>query len=391
MALPALDPLEVHSGMVTGARRSPAPPTAQRTGPPGAPREVLEGLLVEALQEPPCHVAFSGGRDSSVILAAATHAARRHGLPDPVPLTWTFEDPESGEVEWQERTMGHLGLHEWRRIEVTGELDALGELPTGALLRHGLYWPAMAHSTLHFSRILGGKGALVTGGGGDELFSPWYWRRFTLRETLAYRPRVRAVKWTGYYTLPLAARQRMAASFPPVQLPWLRPGANAELNARKRAGDRGGRSWQEDLERLIDGRYLELLRSALDTFAAQEGIRLVEPFYDPRFMRAVAPTVPRSGYPSRGKALEALFSDLLPRDVLYRSTKAHFTSSLWGPRSRAFIEAWDGSGVDDAIVDPERLHAEWRRPRPDIRAATVLQAAWLAGQRAQAPAVSSSS
>lgn len=391
MALPALDPLEVHSGMVMGARRSPSPSAAGAASSPGPPREVLEALLLPALSEPPCHVAFSGGRDSSVVLAAATEIARRHGLPDPVPLTWTFEDPESGEVKWQERTMGHLGLQEWRRVEITGELDALGELPTSAMRRHGLYWPVMAHSTVHFSRILGGKGSLVTGGGGDELFSAWYWRRYRARETLAYRPLPRAAKWTAYYTLPVPVRQRLKASYVPLRLPWLRPAAEDELNARYREGLRGARTWQDDVERLIDGRYLELLRAALDTFAADEGIRLVEPFYDPRFMRAVAPHVPRTGFASRGLALEAFFSDLLPRDVLHRSTKAHFTSSLWGPRSRAFIEAWDGSGVDDAVVDPERLHAEWRRPRPDIRAATALQAAWLAAQRAQGPVVSSSS
>jgi hypothetical protein len=52
---------------------------------PGATaRGVLEELISPALERPPCVIGFSGGRDSSSLLALATHLARREGLPMPV-------------------------------------------------------------------------------------------------------------------------------------------------------------------------------------------------------------------------------------------------------------------------------------------------------------------
>src|SRR5215212_1324990 len=51
------------------------------------PLEALEEAVLPALTQPPCLVSFSGGRDSSSVLAAATRAARREGLPAPVPVT----------------------------------------------------------------------------------------------------------------------------------------------------------------------------------------------------------------------------------------------------------------------------------------------------------------
>src|SRR4051794_5992486 len=57
--------------------------------PDGAmsPQRALEEALLPALQSGRCRVTFSGGRDSSVVLAGATDVARRLGLADPVPLT----------------------------------------------------------------------------------------------------------------------------------------------------------------------------------------------------------------------------------------------------------------------------------------------------------------
>ena len=135
-----LDPLEIHSGVVVGPRRGPGaaePPDVREH-----PRAMLEALLLEALSQPPCTVLFSGGRDSSVMLAAAVHVARRHGLPEPVPLTMRSDQPATWESEWQELTIRHLGLQEWQRLEVSTELDTLGELATDTLRRFGVYWPS---------------------------------------------------------------------------------------------------------------------------------------------------------------------------------------------------------------------------------------------------------
>src|SRR5438874_582354 len=54
------------------------------------PLTALERACLPALERPPCVVSFSGGLDSSVVLAAAGRAARRAGLAEPIPVTHRF-------------------------------------------------------------------------------------------------------------------------------------------------------------------------------------------------------------------------------------------------------------------------------------------------------------
>jgi asparagine synthase (glutamine-hydrolysing) len=379
MTLPPLDPLEVHTGMLLGWRRTPMPHT-----PPGTVAGVelvLDQLLGEALAHGPCHVSFSGGRDSSVILAAATRVARRQGLPDPIPLTARYpEHPSTHENDWQEAVVRHLALREWTVLEVTTELDVLGDIAAAALLRHGVYAPTPAHSMILFARRAG-RGTLLTGTGGDETLSPWDFRRTSLRELVQLRPPSRALKWVALDALPAPIRHRiMVWRMRAPSLPWLRPEAHRWLEQAWRESSPYQRTWGEELLGMLQSRSYEMTRAVLERFALDEGVRLVEPFFDPRFVRALARSAPRLGYATREDALEALFGDLLPREVLHRSTKATFNSALTGPRARAFAEAWDGRGVDERLVDPEALRAAWLQPAPDVRCLSSLQQAWLAAQ-----------
>lgn len=378
--VPALDPLEVYSGVIVGDRRS-ATPLPDSPALAGTPREVLEALLLEPLRHSPCRVAFSGGRDSSAILAAATYTARKHGLPDPVPMTARLEDyPRTWETEWQQMTVSHLGLRDWETVSITTELDALGAVATAALRRYGLYWPSQAHSIIVFAQHAG-SGSLVTGGGGDEVFTPWSGRRLPMRQLAKVRPRRSAAKWMAYYALPQALRVRVYQARFPMRIPWLQPDAERQVVERRRARALDPtRAVGESLERMLASRYLELVRGVLDTFATDHGVRLFEPFYDPRFVRAIAAAAPEDGYPTRSGALRAQFGDLLPDEIWTRGTKAVFTEVAWGPEARKFAEAWDGKGVDRAIVDIDRLQEEWAKPRPDARTLTCLAKAWLAAQ-----------
>ena len=87
-------------------------------------------------------MAFSGGRDSSVVLAIATHVARRDGLPEPVPITRTFPGiDEAEESVWQEHVVRHLGLGDWQRLVLHDEVDAVGPLRAARLREHGVLWP----------------------------------------------------------------------------------------------------------------------------------------------------------------------------------------------------------------------------------------------------------
>jgi asparagine synthase (glutamine-hydrolysing) len=378
-SLPPLEPLEIHSGVILGRRRGPAPPPQPDLA--GTPREVLEKLLLEALATPPCHVAFSGGRDSSAMLAVATHAARAQGVPDPIPLTARLDEhPGSWETEWQELVIRHLELREWDTVSITTELDALGSVATAALRRHGVYWPSQAHSLIVFSQRAG-SGSLLTGGGGDELFSTWGGRRRRFSELAPLRPRRRAAKWMAYYALPRRLRSRVMRFRYPLRVPWLRPDAERDVARLLREGIRSqAPNWRGGVEGLLESRYLELVRAVLDMFASENGVRLFEPFYDSRFVRAYTRAAPPDGYASRAAALTAHFGDLLPPEVWTRGTKAVFTDAAWGPHARAFVESWDGSGLDESLVDPERLIEEWRKPNPDARSLTCLGQAWLAAQ-----------
>jgi asparagine synthase (glutamine-hydrolysing) len=375
-----LDPLEIHSGIVLGRRRSgpvPDPPEVREQ-----PREVLESILVKALSAPPCTVLFSGGRDSSVMLAAAVAAARRHGLPEPIALTMRSEHPSTWETDWQEMTIRHLGVKDWRLIEASTNLDALGDIATETIRRFGVYWPSNAHSLRFFARAAD-PGTLVTGGGGDELFSPWSLRRLPVKMLARRRPWTHAAKGIAVHQLPPPLRRRLLARREGISAPrWLREGAVRDLKRRYEA-DWGDEplTWPAGLRWGLTSRYTELVRTALDAFAREDGMRLVEPFYDARMVTAVASVAPKGGYRNRGDALGRLFPGVLPPEVLARSTKAHFTGLAWGPSAQAFTAAWDGSGLDDRLVDVDELRDEWARERPSALSLGCLHQAWYASQQ----------
>jgi asparagine synthase (glutamine-hydrolysing) len=83
----------------------------------------------------------------------------------------------------------------------------------------------------------------------------------------------------------------------------------------------------------------------------------------------------------------ALFADLLPDPVLSRISKASFGGVFWGPASRRFAEEWDGTGLDDGLVDPAALRRAWLAPVPVYGSALPLHAAWLSTRGARSSAV----
>ncbi|MDQ3936605.1 MAG: asparagine synthase-related protein, partial [Actinomycetota bacterium] len=162
-------PLEVASMMVFGL--DPETPPLPGSAPGVSPRQALEAALLPALARPPCVVAFSGGRDSSLLLAIAAHVARREGLPPPLPLTLRFpQSPTAEESGWQELVIRHLGIDDWVRREIHDELDFVGPVAQRVMLRHGLLWPANLHFVAPPAAQAAG-GSLVTGVGGDRVLS----------------------------------------------------------------------------------------------------------------------------------------------------------------------------------------------------------------------------
>ena len=376
--LPQLDSLEVSSGVVFGERRGPA--TESDRGPGAGPRETMEELLLGALRRSPCVVAFSGGRDSSAILAETTRVARAHGLDDPVPHTLRFRDaPRADEEDWQELVIRHLGLENWSRRVVTDELDALGPIALDVLRRYGVHWPPNTH-TFQLMLEPATGGSLVTGNGGDELFHPWVGHRIALLRRGRALPRREDARWLAMWLLPtavLAGRARRRDRF---RLPWLRPEPAREIQ-RGFVDEltRIEKEWAEELEVHLRSRYLEVVLGITGAMSRDAGVDLVEPFFDARYVRSVCAAAPREGFGSRTEAMRLLFGDLLPPKVTGRSTKAVFTEVFAGPETRRFAEQWTGSGVDASLVDPDALRETWLAPKVDIRSLVPIQAARLAG------------
>jgi asparagine synthetase B (glutamine-hydrolysing) len=377
----SLDPLEIACGLVFGVDDETAPPEPAAEDP----RRELERAVRRALERPPCIVSFSGGRDSSAILALATHVARRDGLPLPVPATNRFVDvPLSEESEWQEQVVAHLGLDDWIVLQHTDELDCLGPVATSVLLRHGLLWPFNVFFHEPFLRLAEG-GSILTGIGGDEMLAEAMWRRF--RASLqGRRPRPRDLLRVAYLCAPRRVRKYAIEQRTEIHYPWLRADARREVLARH--ADQSARApagWAGYLDWVRRLRYLRVGAASKAALAEDAGVLAVHPFLDSGFSAALA-SVPRRGrYSDRTDAMRSLFGDLLPGAVIERQTKASFDGAFWNDSSRAFASEWDGSGVDTELVDVEALRTEWLSASPDARSYTLAQSVWLARSAAPAP------
>ncbi len=169
-----LEPLEAAAGFPIGTEatsRFAITPTDRE------PLEALIDVAAEILARGPTYVAFSGGRDSSAVLAATVVAARRHGLPDPIPITQRFTDaPSTEEDSWQQSVVDRLGLTRWEVIEIAEELDLLGQIARSALLAHGLMWPPNSYFLVPMLERAH-SGTLMTGIDGDGIFGAWRWHR----------------------------------------------------------------------------------------------------------------------------------------------------------------------------------------------------------------------
>ena len=365
--------------MVFGERRTPLPDTDKRR-PTAGPRETLEGILLGALGQSPCVVAFSGGRDSSALLADATRVARANGLDDPIPYTLRFKQaPRTEEEDWQQLMIRHLGLENWTIRTIGDELEVLGPVAIDVLRRYGVHWPPNIH-TLKIMLEEAAGGALLTGNGGDELFTGWAGHRFSLLRRGKALPRRYDIKPLVLYLLPKSALVRRSMRRGDYRLPWLMPDPALEiqqtmLEISMRIED----SWATALEEYLNGRFREVGPGISGAIARDIGADLVEPFFDPRYIRAVYTDAPPEAYSSRTAAMDRLFGDLLPAETVKRSTKAVFTEVFRGPETWRFAEEWTGSGLDPAMVDAEALRAAWLAPgRPDLRSLVPIQAAWLA-------------
>jgi asparagine synthetase B (glutamine-hydrolysing) len=357
-------------------------PPLERLDPAVGPRAALEEVMATALARPPCLVSFSGGRDSSALLAVAVHVARREGLELPVPATLVFPGSRAAdEAEWQRTVLEHLRVDEQLRIEVHTELDAVGPVAAAALRRHGLFWPFNAHFHVPIIERATG-GTVVTGFGGDEIARSSSTARAERVLARRRRPSAADVLTVGLAVSPVWVKRavhRHRARRETARLPWLTP-LGARTLARAIGDDQAAipLGWESVVRRRIwRDRYFRICRETFSVMGGHFDVSVVHPFVDERVLDALASAGGFGGLGGRSELMALLFGDLLPDQVVRRPTKGSFTDPLWTETSRRFARRWSGKGVDESLVDPGALRRHWLGDDRNLLSTTLLQQAWL--------------
>lgn len=381
-------PFELARGFVFGV--DPDTPPLPKAPPGLTARAALENVVLAALLRPPCVVSFSGGRDSSAVLSLAAHVARREGLALPVPVTKRFPQcADADEDAWQELVMRHLQLPDWIRLSFDHELDALGPYAQAVLTRYGRLWPPNVHSHLPIAEQAPG-GTVLTGFGGDELFAPgWVWDRINQvlsgRARPQYRDLARLVMAYGPAPLRQMALRRRRRRVPP--LPWLPPKVQRRVE-QAMIHDLAATPVRWDL--IVDVawwrlRYRRVVEDSLARVGRMHDVAMRHPLTDGVVLATLAREVGRGGFVSRAAAMEYLAGDLLPADLVARSTKALLTGVFWNRHASAFAASWNGTGIDPELVDTDVLRQMWTATDslPDARTYSLLQSAWLASRHGE--------
>ena len=385
--LPVISVLDVAIGHPAGAVPFPPRPTGIEPDPAWALRDALRPALLRT----PCVVAFSGGRDSSLLLAVAADLAAREGLDPPTALTFRYPgDDAADETSWQELVVAHLrdaGLRfEWARRDIATELDNIGPLISPVLRAHGgPTFPAGLANTILLAQHAAG-GCLVTGNAGDEVLGGH--RATVLRAVLRRRGRgLTRTDWRHAVACAAPARVRLGLGRRESGLrqvldtPWLRPLLRrAVLAETMRSEAARPLRWDRSVRAALASRAVVIGKRTRAQTARDYGCELVEPLGSPGFVASYADFGGRWGGINRAAGTRLLAAGLLPDAIISRRDKAYFNASRFGPVSREFARTWDGRGLDDSLVDPAELRAAWLAQVPPAATVMLLQQAWLASR-----------
>lgn len=333
-------------------------------------------------------VEFSGGCDSSLVLAAATRVRRAAGLPDPVPLTYRFSGvPEAEESTEQELMVRHLGLREWVRLDRSHTFDLLGAQATDSLRTHGLLWPATVHPRGAVLRQLPPGSVLLSGEGGDESLGARRvrWLAEAVRHVVRGRhlPPGHVLGPAARSLLPVPLRRRaLEREIDDLYAPdWLDQDLRTDLIGQAAALDAAEplrpSQWADHH---LSSPRVALGMAMLRSYAAAHAIRYEAPLLDRTFMDACTAAIAWHEYRGRTFVLRHHFGDLLPPEIVERTTKATFNRSYFGPSAREFAERWTGAGVPEG-VDENWLRRHWIEA--DVihgGTAMLLHHAWLADE-----------
>jgi asparagine synthetase B (glutamine-hydrolysing) len=378
-------PFEVATGLLYGCCTVSDDSDGQLS--PGA---ALDALLRPALARAPCVIGFSGGRDSSALLAVAVALARREGLAEPVPVTLEYDSVRTFERPWQEMIVAHLGIGDWVRLKMSDELDFVGPVAATGLRRHGVLFPANAHMIVPLAREARG-GSVVTGVGGDDTFGQWPW--FDVGNVLAGRRRVRPgdARRGAHALAPLWLRAEVLRRRTPLLLPWLRPEIRREAASHMALElSRPPRTWAARMRFSARWRPWRAAAWSVALLGSDHGAAVHSPFLEPSYFAALASAGGRWGWGDRADTMRALFADVLPPALISRTDKAEFSEPMFSNHTRVFARAWDGrTGLEAGLVDGGALRRMWTSGWTHSGSAMALQASWLASEQVGVPPSSS--
>jgi hypothetical protein len=337
------------------------------SGPALTPHAAMRHAVLPALLDGPCRVSFSGGRDSSTVLAVAVDVAREHGLPLPVPVTFRHPSPASDEREWQELVLRHLGMTEHVVINVTDELALDGPYAARAWGLLGTHWPANAHGHLLLAEAagIGPAGSLMTGWEGDGLLS--HAGLASLRRP-GRRVR-RAVGMAAPRRMVVARRARRARSA--WSLAWLEAEDRASFRRLYAGHITQSRRWDVHARTHSQQRSVRLGAAAITRLMASVNVTGHHPLEDRMVIEALAHAGGATGPATRAHAHAWLAADLLPPTVLARVGKATFSEMYEPTTSITLDDPWSPLlGSFAAPLTAALLHGPMSddpRTRDDLR------------------------
>ena len=316
--------------------------------------------------------------DSSVILATAADLAVRQGLPLPIPVTLRFPGVATAkESTWQELVISHLRLSDWVKIDLTSELDALGPIARPALRRFGVLTPPNWYAHQPMIQAAAG-GSLLTGIGGDEIFStPGELRWLVSRPPWSRLPRELAR--TALHILPKEAQLAIWASRSGGGYAWLQPETRERVR-RALLADQvlGPLAWNRALRQWCRTRQFQSHQVVLAALGFDYDVIVKHPFLDEEWLAVAGRTFGWAGPVDRRSAIWEHFGTLLPEALIGRRDKAIFDAPIFSEYTRDFVKSWDGGGLDPTMIDLSVLRAHWSTEGPDIRTQLLLQTAWAA-------------
>ena len=158
--------------------------------------------------------------------------------------------------------------------------------------------------------------------------------------------------------------------------PWLVPAAREELLDRivewltgdHLSASRNLTTWTYRM------RYLHRARTDMGRLSHDYSVTVEHPFLDPRFVGAIAERVGWAGPASRTALTRSVFGDLLPSELVERTSKAQFDQVFWTRLADETVQSLPVEILSE-LVDGPALLEFWRSDA--LKGGTFLIAQYL--------------